>query len=166
TAKPIFTWAAANEKYYAGVTSAARVLLLANRAGDQAAYRGVFRLLTEEHVPFAVSENMRWLGQREFDLVIATDWAPAGLRGYVESGGHVLVLSSRPPEFAVASVIRTTADLPGYVRVRDHSLFPSLKDTDLLMLNGPFTETEASGAAPLTLVPPSMIGPPEKIHVD
>ena len=166
TAKPIFAWAAANEKYYAGQTSAARVLLLTNRGGDQAAYRGVFRLLTEEHVPFAVSENMKWQGQREFDLVIATDWAPAGLREYAESGGRVLVLSSRPPEFPVARVVRTTADLPGYVRVRDHALFPSLKDTDLLMLNGPFTELEASGAAALTLVPPSMIGPPEKIHVD
>jgi hypothetical protein len=166
TAKPIFTWAAANEKYYAGQTSAARVLLLASRAGDQASYRGVFRLLTEEHLPFAVSENMNWQGKRTFDLVVATDWAPAGLREFAASGGHVLVLSSRPPEFPVARVIKTTADLPGYVRVRDHALFPSLKDTDLLMLSGPFTEVEAAGAAPLTLVPPSMIGPPEKIHVD
>ena len=166
TAKPIFAWAAAHEEYYSGQTSAARVLLLANRAGDQAAYRGLFRLLTEEHVPFAVSENMKWLGRREFDLVIATGWAPANLRAYIEGGGRVLVLSSRPPEFPVARVIRTTAELPGYVRVRDHTLFPSLKDTDLLMLNGPFTEIEAGGAAALTLVPPSMIGPPEKIHLD
>jgi hypothetical protein len=166
TAKPIFTWAAAHEQYYAGQTSAARVLLLANRAGDQQAYRGVFRLLTEEHVPFAVSENMDWLGIRQFDLVVATNWAPAGLREYMEGGGRVLVLSSRPPEFPVARVIGATAGLPGYIRVRDHSRFPSLKDTDLLMLNGPFTEVEANGAAPLTLVPPSMIGPPEKVHVD
>jgi hypothetical protein len=166
TAKPIFAFAAANERYYAGQSSAARVLLLANRSGDQASYRGVFRMLTEEHVPFAVSDNMNWYGRREFDLVVATDWAPAGLREYAASGGHVLLLSSRPPEFPVARVIRTTADLPGYVRVRDHSLFPSLPDTDLLMLNGPFTELETSGPASLTLVPPSMIGPPEKIHVD
>jgi hypothetical protein len=166
TAKPIFGFAAANQQYYAGQSSAARVLLLANRSGDQASYRGVFRLLTEEHAPFAVIDNMNWLGRREFDLVIATDWAPAGLREYTQGGGRVLVLSSRPPEFPVARVIGTTADLPGYVRVRDHSLFPSLKDTDLLMLNGPFTELESSGPGPLTLVPPSMIGPPEKIHVD
>ena len=165
-AKPIFTWAAAHEQYFVGQSSAARVLLLMNRAGDQAAYRGVFRLLTEQHVPFAVSENMKWQGQRPFDLAIATDWAPAGLREYAASGGHVLVLSSHAPEFPLAQVVRTTADLPGYIRVRDHALYPSLKDTDLLMLNGPFTEVEAAGAAPLTLVPPSMIGPPEKIHVD
>jgi len=166
TVKPIFSWAAANEEYYAGQTSAARVLLLDNPSGDRASYRGVFRLLTEEHVPFAVSDNLKWAGRREFDVVIATDWAPAGLRDYAASGGRVLIVSSRPPEFPVARVVGTTASLAGYVRVRDHSLFPSLKDTDLLMLNGPFTELAADGAAALTLVPPSMIGPPEKIHLD
>jgi hypothetical protein len=164
TAKPIFAWAAANEQYYGGQKSAARVLLLAGR--DQASYRGAFRLLTEEHVPFAVSDNMKWVGRREFDLVLATDWAPAALREYAEGGGRVLVLSAQPPEFPLARVLGTTTDLPGYVRVRDPALFPSLKDTGLLMLNGPFTELEASGAAALTLVPPSMIGPPEKVHVD
>ena len=53
-----------------GQKNAARVLLLAT--GDTASYRGFFRLLTEEHIPFAVSENLRWLedGSR-FDLVIA-----------------------------------------------------------------------------------------------
>jgi hypothetical protein len=52
--------------------------------------------------------------------------------------------------------------------VRDHARFPSLKDTDLLLLDGAFTEVRAGGAgtAPLTLVPPSMIGPPELVHVD
>jgi hypothetical protein len=106
------------------------------------------------------------MGKREFDLVIATDRAPAALREYAANGGRVLLLSSRPPEFPLARVIGTTADLPGYVRLRDHALFPSLKDTDLLLLSGPFTGLEANGAAALTLVPPSMIGPPEKIHVD
>ncbi len=59
-------------------------------------YRGLFRLLTEEHIPFAVSDNMDWLGKREFDLVIAADWAPAGLKQYAESGGRVLIASARP----------------------------------------------------------------------
>jgi len=50
--------------------------------------------------------------------------------------------------------------------VRDHAAFPSLKDTDLLMLNGPFTELQDNGPALLTLVPPSMFGPPEFVHID
>ena len=56
--------------------------------------------------------------------------------------------------------------MKGYVRVRDKSRFPSLGLADLLMLNGPFTSTAEDKAAPLTLVPPSMFGPPEFIHTD
>jgi hypothetical protein len=163
TAKPIFRWAAENEQYFVGQSSAARVLLLGG-GGDS--YRGMFRLLTEEHIPFAASENLEWIGKREFDLVIAADRAPEGLRPWVERGGRLLIASAAPPAFEVAPVVRTSADVKGYVRVRDHAAFPSLKDADLLMLNGPFTETGAAGPAGLTLIPPSMIGPPELIHID
>jgi hypothetical protein len=171
TAKPIFRWAAENEQYYSRQSSAARVLLLGapadtGRNYSEEGYRGLFRMLSEEHIPFAVSDNMEWLGKRDFDLVIASDWAPAGLRQYAERGGKVLIAAAGKPEFAIAEVERTDADLKGYIRVRDHAAFPSLKETDLLMLNGPFTTVKASGPTSLTLIPPSMIGPPEFIHID
>ena len=71
-AKPIFDWHARHEDLYVGQKNAARVLLLAT--GDTASYRGFFRVLTEEHIPFVVSENLRWMedGSR-FDLVIAPE---------------------------------------------------------------------------------------------
>lgn len=171
TSKPIFRWVAANEQYYVRQTSAARVLLLGapantGRTYSEEPYRGLFRLLSEEHVPFAVSDNMDWLGKRDFDLVIACDWAPAGLKQYAESGGKVLLVSADKPEFDVAPVVRTENDVKGYVRVRDHGAFPSLKDVNLVMLNGPFTTVKADGPHTLTLIPPSMIGPPEFIHID
>jgi hypothetical protein len=170
-AKPIFRWVAAHEQYYVGQTSAARVLLLGGpsdtgRVYGLEAYRGLFRLLAEEHLPFAVSNNMDWAPKREFDLVICADWAPAGLKQYAENGGHVLVVGAHEPDFEVAPVVKTINEIRGYVRVRDHAAFPSLKDTDLLMLNGPFTELRDNEPALLTLVPPSMFGPPEFIHVD
>lgn len=169
-AKPIFRWLAANQQYYVGQSSAARVLLLGSaantgRASNMQAYRGLFRLLSEEHVPFAVSNNMDWLGKRDFDLVIASDWAPTGLQKYAENGGRVLIVGAQRPEFTIAPVVRTVKDIKGYVRVRDHAAYPSLKDTDLLMLDGPFTELQDS-ALSLTLVPPSMFGPPELVHAD
>ncbi len=169
--KPIFRWAAANEQYYVRQSSAARVLLLGapadtGSAYSQESYRGLFRLLSEEHISFAVVNNMDWLGKRDFDLVIATDWAPAGLRQYAESGGKVLIASAAKPEFEVAQVERTDGDVRGYIRIRDHAAYPSLKDTDLLMLNGAFTTVKTAGPTALTLVPPSMIGPPEFIHID
>ncbi len=171
TAKPIFRWAAANERYYVRQKSAARVLLLGAPAASgrnfgEEQYRGIFRLLTEEHIPFAVADNMDWVGKRDFDLVIAAEWAPAGLKQYAEAGGKVLVLSAAKPEFEVAQVVKTEPDVKGFVRVRDHTQFPSLKDTDLLMLNGPFTVVKADGPSPLTLIPPSMFAPPEFVHID
>ncbi len=169
-ARPVFLWAAANQQYLAGQESAARVLLLGGpqrtgRSYNQASYRGLFRFLSEEHIPFAVADNADAIGRRPFDLVIATDWAPPELQKYAQSGGRVLIVSSRVPEFPVAKVVNTS-NVQGYFRVRDHSLFPSLRATDLLMLDGAYTETEGQGSPPLTLVPPSMIGPPEKIHTD
>ena len=171
TASPIFRWVAANEEYYAGQQSAARVLLLgapvaSGRAYSEDAYRGLFRLLSEEHVPFAVSDNLEWLGKRSYDLVVASDWAPAALESYVAAGGSVLIASPRQPEFEIAPVVGTVNDLKGYIRIRDHAAFPSLKDTDLLMLNGPFTEITSTGPSSLTLIPPSLIGPPEFVHID
>jgi hypothetical protein len=50
--------------------------------------------------------------------------------------------------------------------VRDHAAFPSLRDADLLLLTGPFTELTAPPGAPLTLIPPSLFGPPEFVHID
>jgi hypothetical protein len=170
-AKPVFQWLAENEKYYAREQSAARVLLLhgparTGKTYSLNSYRGLFRLLSEEHVPFAVSSNMDWLGKRKFDLVIASDWAPKELTSYIEGGGHVLIVSPREPEFPVAPVVKTWKDMKGYFRVRDHGHLPSLKDTDLMMTNGPYTEVKADGPSWLTLIPPSMIGPPEFVHVD
>lgn len=169
--KPIFRWAAENEQYYVRQTSAARVLLLGAPAGtgrvySEQAYRGIFRLLSEEHIPFAVSNNMDWLGKRDFDVVIATDWAPAGLKEFAAGGGKVLIVSASKPEFDVAEVERTERELRGYIRIRDRSAFPSLKDTDLVMMNGPFTVVKSAGPRLLTLIPPSMIGPPEFVHID
>jgi hypothetical protein len=170
-AKPIFQWAAANEQYYAGEESATRVLLLGasqktGRTYPVEPYRGAFRLLTEEHIPFAVSDNADLLGKRPFDLVVATEWAPAELLPYAERGGHVLIMSPHPPDFPLEGVGQTTRDVKGYIRIRDHAMFPSLKDTDLLLLNGAFTEVHDQNPPALTLVPPSMIGPPELVHVD
>ena len=165
SATPIFRWAAANEQYFAGQSSAARVLLL-GMASAEDSYRGIFRLLSEEHIPFAVSDNMDWLGTRDYDLVITAGRAPARLRDYIAGGGRALIASAAEPEFELARVLRTEPDLKGYLRVRDHAAFPSLNDTNLLLLNGPFTELKSDAPAPLTLVPPSMIGPPEFVHID
>jgi len=166
--KPVFRWVAEHEQFYVRQSSAARVLLLgapsnAGRTFSEDSYRGVFRMLSEEHIPFSVADNLDWIGKREFDLVIATDWAPKELNQYK---GRILVLNANPPEFPSFEVRTQHKDVKGYIRVRLPGDFPSVKETSLLLLNGPFTEALVTGPPSLTLVPPSMFGPPEFIHID
>lgn len=164
-ARPIFEWHARHEDLYVGQRSAARVLLL---RGRQESYRGFFRLLSEEHVPFAVSDNLKWLDDpsRAFDLVIAPSGAPADLGRYVREGGRLLVAGAAPPALPVGRVVGPRPAARGYWRVHDHSLLPSLKDTRLLFLDGEYLELSPLEKPLLTLIPPAMFGPPEKVWVD
>ena len=162
-ARPVFRWLADHEAHFVGQESAARVLLLGRPGGVQD-YRGLFRLLSEDHVPFAVCDNLDWLGRREADLVVLAGPAPRELEPWVRGGGRLLAASSGAAPFEIAATGRRWERARGYFRVRDHGPFPSLRDTRLVMLDGAFTESE--GASPLTFVPPSMFGPPEKVHVD
>lgn len=165
-ARKVFQWHAAHEDLYVGQKSAAKVLLLGG--GDSAAYRGFFRLLTERHIPFAVSTNQRWLDDpsRSFDLVIAPSRAPEGIERYVRGGGRLLLAGAAPPALPLGHVVGARPRTPGYWRVHDRALLPSLRDTDLLFLDGPFVELAPIPQPALTLIPPAMFGPPEKVWTD
>ena len=163
-AKPIFDWHAHHEDLYVGQKNAARVMLLAT--GDTASYRGFFRLLTEEHIPFVVSENLRWMQEgSRFDLVIVPGAAPKELGGYVQEGGRVLVAGTAAPPFPVGAIAgrRSTQ---GYWRIHDRREFPSLKDTDLIFVDGEYLEIAPLQQPILTLIPTAMFGPPEKVWSD
>lgn len=166
-ARGVYWWLAEHQEYFAGQESAAKVLLLGRPPAAPApenSYRGMFRLLSEEHIPFAVSDNLDWIGKRPFDLVITTGWIPKELDEWTRGGGRLLIAAASETPLDLGRVIRKWTGVQGYFRVRDHALFPSLKATNLLMLNGDYVET--ASASPLTLIPPSMFGPPEKVHVD
>jgi len=162
-ARPIFEFASNHARHYAGQESAARVILLAQ--GDAASYRGLFRLLTEEHIPFAVSTNLDWIGRREVDLVVAARPSPE-LRRVTDKGIPLLVVSDQMPPGIAAGAVKRWERAQGYIRVRNPKRFPSLALTSLVMLDGPFTELPAESGPALTFVPPSMFGPPEYVHAD
>jgi hypothetical protein len=166
-ARPVYQWLASQQEYFAGQRSDARVLLLgrpAAVAASEHSYRGIFRLLSEEHIPFAVADNLDWMGKRAFDLVIATGWAPAELDRYVRDGGRLLLISSGEPPLDLGRTVKLWKGTQGYFRIRDHQLFPSLASTNLAFVNGDYRQIE--GSSPLTFIPPSMFGPPEKVHID
>jgi Hypothetical glycosyl hydrolase 6 len=172
-ARPIYRWLKDHEDYYVGQKSEARVLLLAPGSGGagfrmaEDSYRGLFRLLAEQHVPFAAVDNLDWLGKRDADLVISTGLTPRALEAYVENGGRLLIAGSAAPEFEIAPTIKLWKNPDGaYFRIRDKAAFPSLKETDVLFMYGDYLQLRAEGESPITFVPPSMYGPPEFVHID
>ena len=90
---PTYGWLKDHQDYFVGQKSEARILLLAPSGGgvgfqiEQDSYRGLFRLLTEQHIPFAAVENLNWIGKRDVDLVIVPGKAPKGLESFV-TGAH------------------------------------------------------------------------------
>ncbi len=167
-ARPIYGWLREHQDYFAGQQSAARVLLLGRTRGASAsdsALRGMFRLLSEEHIPFGMTDNLDWLGKRDVDLVIAAGQAPKELEQWVRDGGRMLVASSAAAPFDLAKPVKLWKGTQGaYFRIRDHALFPSLKSANVVFLQGDYLEVE--GKSPVTFIPPSMFGPPELVHVD
>jgi hypothetical protein len=171
-AVPAYGWLAQHEEFFVGQASQARVFLLAPHSGGtgfqitQDAYRGMFRFLTEQHIPFAAMENLNWIGQRDVDLVICPGLAPAGLERYIQNGGRVIAASTAAPEFKVASIVKMWKSPDGaYFRIRDKAMFPSFSETDVVFMYGDYAQVEAADS-PLTFVPPSMYGPPELVGVD
>ena len=167
--KSIFEWHEKHPDLYVGQKSAARVLLLSG--GQQNAYRGFFRLLSEQHIPFAVSSNLKWLDDpaRKFDLVIA----PAGraspeLDRYVREGGALLIAGANAPSgpLEIGKVVSTRPRAQAAWRVVGRDFLPSLKDTNLLFLDGEYVEMAPIDKPLLTLIPPAMGSPPEKVWLD
>ena len=164
-AKPVFQWHARHEDLYVGQKNGGRVMLVAT--GDTASYRGFYRLLSERHIPFVVSENLRWMddGPGRFDLVIAPESAPRELERYVREGGRLLVAGTTAPPVPIGSIVgRKTTQ--GYWRIHDRTALPSLGDTDLLFIDGDYLEIAPLERPVLTLIPTAMFGPPEKVWSD
>jgi hypothetical protein len=87
------------------------------------------------------------------------------LEPWLRQGGRLLIAGPTPPQFPVAETEKVWKDPDGaYFRVRNRSMFPSLRGTDVLFMYGEYRELKGSG--PLTFIPPSMYGPPELVHVD
>jgi len=171
TTRPIYQWLKDHEEYYYDQLNEARVVLLATAQGGQSgagfegsteAYRGLFRLLTEQHIPFASMTHLDWIGQRPVDLVITTGPVPKALEAYVRNGGNLIVASSWAPEFEIAPILKRWEDPDGaYFKIHDKKLFSSLDDIDVAMMYGDFLEVKSEEKSALTFVPPAMYAPPE-----
>jgi hypothetical protein len=176
-ARPPFQFHSDHEDLYVRQESAARVLLLEGGGfggggpDGNSSLRGFFRILSEQHIPFVLSRDLTWIDTEpnKYDLVISSRGAPAELDRYLRQGGRVLVAGAVQPQLDLPPVVKlwkTEETESAYWRVQDRALFPSLADTDIVFLYSEYLELEPRGKAALTLLPPSMYGPPEKVHID
>jgi hypothetical protein len=172
-ARPAYGWLKQHQDYFVGQRSAARVFLLAPRSNgpgfriEQDAYRGFFRLLTEQHIPFAAVQNLNFLGHREADLVITPGPAPKALESYVQGGGRLLIASPNAPEFDLAAPVKLWQHPDGaYFRIRNKALFPSLSQIDVVFMYGDYLQVQPTADNPITFIPPAMYGPPELVDID
>ncbi len=173
TAKPIYQWLKDHQEYYYDQVNEARVVLLATAQGGQSgagfegsteAYRGMFRLLTEQHIPFASMTHLDWIGERDVDLVITTGPVPKALEHYVKNGGNLIVASAWEPEFEIAPIVKRWEDPDGaYFKIHDKKLFSSLEDIDVAMMYGEYLEVKSKEKAALTFIPPALYAPPELV---
>jgi hypothetical protein len=191
--KRVFRWHASNADLYGLQVNLARVLLLCERETaprrrnprPEQSNRGVYRMLTEAHIPVAVAEDPRRLADaaERFDLVIVTEGASLeGVKDYVENGGRALFVNQAPP-FGAPSPVRVVSETrTGYAEVRDSAAFPSLAGIRYVSCSGSYSNSGGAGTdsdqvatflvypdmkgAALTFVPPMIEEPVEFAHRD
>jgi len=110
--------------------------------------RGIYSMLTKAHIPVAVSENPKSLqnASQTYDLVIVTEGASVeGVQEYVEKGGRAIFIN-QAPSFGIPSMVKEVSDpRTGYVEIRDHNAFPSVKGIRYLNCSGLYTTVNGMG---------------------
>ena len=96
-------------------------------------------------------------------VVVPEGPTPESLVPYLEEGGSVLIAGSRHPGLGFPPAVKIWKDTrSAYMRIENHTLLPSLKETWVLFWEGDYLELEPS-STPMTLIPPSQFGPPDKV---
>ncbi|NND08718.1 MAG: hypothetical protein HKN87_20280 [Saprospiraceae bacterium] len=166
--RPIFQY---YEKYgheYVGQRSAARVILYARQdetwSRNSQDHRGFFRLLTELHIPFKITNRPQDFDPKKIDLIVVPEGKiPPALEDYIEAGGKVLLAGSTHPGMGLEPTVKLWENTTSsYMRIEDYTLFPSLKDTWATFWEGSYLELQVS-PTPMTLIPPGQFGPPDKV---
>lgn len=167
--RPVFKWHAEHENLLTGQENLARVVLFAHQDpgwnSQSPDYRGFIKLLSELHIPFRITNRKEFLDVQKTDLVIV----PFGkitqeIRDFVKSGGALLAAGTTHPGMAVPPQVKHwTETKSSYMRIENHQLFPSLKDTSVLFWEGDYLEVKPHPGSALTLIPPSQFGPPDKV---
>ncbi len=191
-ARDIFHFFADHENIYHNLKSLARVCLVSGSTSD---YRGMFRLLTENHIlfdsvsPSIFSDDDSGQFLKKYDLIILpgisrlSDKRANIIDQFVHSGGRLMMTGDATflDEDGMIkdvcglqcigvekAVMKGDSMRSAYFRIHDGQRLGMFDDTDLIFLDGSYLYTTVKeGANPLwTLIPPCVYGPPEKVFID
>jgi hypothetical protein len=200
-ARRIYDHAARHSDAYRGLQSMASTCLLyperayAYGLSTRAAYRGAFRLLTEQQILFDCMHDFALDGEgtraslARYDLLVLpgvaclSDRQIAVLDAFVERGGRLLAtgrtalydeMGRARGAFGLACLgaarvcAERAAMRSAYWRVHERPEVPFQSDTDLIFLDGLllYVEPRPGSVSTLSLVPPFTFGPPEKVSID
>lgn len=131
------------------------------------AHSGMFRLLTENHIPFVLSRDLSWIDTDpdRYDLVVSANGAPAALDKFLRGSGRVLAAGTTKPELDLPPVVKQWArkdTMASYWQVHDRNLLPSLDSADLVFFYSDYLELDIKGS-PLTMVPRTKVNPMEMV---
>jgi hypothetical protein len=189
-AREIFRFFQEHQDVYHNLSSLARVCLI---TGDNQDYRGMFRLLTENHIlfdcaySFILDDGNAEQFLEKYDLLILPGVASLSDRQihaidrFVEDGGSLLAtgetaLSDEKGRFGLKCLgvekveMKRDAMRSAYIKTRDMRQGEEVTclKSGLIFLDGSYLYTALKeGAEALwNLVPPCIFGPPEKVWID
>ena len=189
-ARDIFRFFQEHEDVYHNLSSLAKVCLI---TGDSQDYRGMFRLLTENHIlfdcayGFILDDDNAEHFLEKYDLLILPGVASLSdkqiqvIDRFVEDGGSLLAtgetaLSDERGRFGLKCLgvekveMKRDAMRSAYFRTRDMRQGEEVTGlkSGLIFLDGSYLYTTLKeGAETLwNLVPPCIFGPPEKVWID
>jgi hypothetical protein len=167
--RPFFQWHRQHEQILLGQKNAGRIVLYASQDeswdSHSSDYRGFYRLLSELHLPFKVTNRLDTLTPQTTDLVVIPEGrTPDNAQAYLDKGGRILVAGTTHPGLGKSESVRLWTEAKStYMRIEQPNLFPSLKGVSVVFWEGEYLELEPDEEAPLTLIPPSQFGPPDKV---
>jgi hypothetical protein len=177
--RDVFRFHAENERWLIDTAERADAGLAIDAARGSDEYRGLFKILSEAHVPFDLVSLERSDLAAYPMLVVPVAGAMSSsaarrLDEYMEQGGRLLLSGSVPESLACAGAGSRKATIGraqgSYVRIRPEDKKrlgePVLEKLDLVYLDGDLgtydVEDDVEGL--LRFIPPAMFGPPEKCY--
>ncbi len=157
--KKVYTWHKTHESIYDKTVNAAEVLVIKDEN-----FKGVVRLLSEEHIPYKVINSLDDIDPEAYPLCVATNGNIAGLANYMQKGGNLLLSGTVSPmidNFQTPIKKWTKGELSSSYWVQSDSENNSLKN---LYFEGPLLQFGDDGTSDIRLRLPGVHSPAEIVE--